>query len=259
MAVGKVVDNILAKFEIPVVHTTRRVPSLNFMTWAEFCAAIVYIRSQILYILHIGFTITSNGKTVEFIVLMLLAFLQVKNNGIDVSSFITHSMTMYTAIISFLIYAFLAYGMNMRSENFHSKPPQYHFHIKPPQYPFHCMVFSGNMVVASLASIFFPDSIRPVLYVLCVLISGGELLYRIYQREEHIFMRHIRHFFNTPWMWSIRYFSMEQRDILPRFVIHNRHTHRSRFAGIYRRAAALLSYSPHTEKLEPYKEEETYK
>ncbi|CAA2953663.1 Hypothetical predicted protein [Olea europaea subsp. europaea] len=212
MAVGKVVDNILAKFEIQAVHTTGRLPSLNFMTWAEFCAAIVYIRSQILYILHIGFTITSNDKTVEFIVLMLLAFLQVKNNGIDESPFITHSMTMYTAIISFLIYAFLAYGMNLRSQNFHGNPPLY---------PFHCMAFSGNTVVASLASIFFPDSIRPVLYVLCVLISGGELLYWVYQREEHIFMRHIRRFFNTLWMWSIRYFSMEQTDILPRFVIHN--------------------------------------
>ncbi|CAA2953661.1 Hypothetical predicted protein [Olea europaea subsp. europaea] len=187
-------------------------PSLNFMTWAQFRAAYVYIRFQILYILHIGFTITSDGKSVEFIVLMLLAFLQVKNNGIDKSSFITHSTTMYMAIISVLIYAFLAYGMNLRSQDLQGNRPSY---------PFHCMVFFGNTAVASLASIFFPDSIRPVLYVLCVLISGGELLYWVYRREEHIFMRHIRRFFNTLWTWSFRYISMGQRDILPRFVIHS--------------------------------------
>ncbi|CAA3032005.1 Hypothetical predicted protein [Olea europaea subsp. europaea] len=218
-------DKILARFENPVA--TRGMPSLNFVTWAQFRAAYVYIRFQILYILHIEFTITSNGKTVEFIVPTLLAFSQVKNNGIDKSSFITHSTTMNMAIISVLIYAFLAYGMNLRSQNLQGNPPSY---------PFHCMVFFGNTAVASLAFIFFPDSIRPVLYVLCVLISAGELLHWAYRREEHIFMRHIRRFFNTLWMWSMRhirrfvntlwmwsfrYLSTEQTGILPRFVIHN--------------------------------------
>ncbi|CAA2984037.1 Hypothetical predicted protein [Olea europaea subsp. europaea] len=106
-------------------------PSLNFNR-AQSCA-------QILHILH------------------------VKNNGMDKSPFITHSTTMYTAIISFLIYAILAYGMNLRSQNLHGNPPPY---------PFHCMVFFGNTEVASQASIFFPDSVRAFLYVLCVVISG---------------------------------------------------------------------------------------
>ncbi|CAA2957016.1 Hypothetical predicted protein [Olea europaea subsp. europaea] len=203
-------DNILARFGNPVARTTttRGMHPFNSMTWARFCAAGVYI----LYILHIGFTITSNGQRVEFVVPTLLAFLQVKDNGMDKSSFIAHSTTMHTAIISFLIYAFLAYGMNLMPQNLHGNAPPY---------PFHCMVFFGNTAVASLASIFFPDSIRPVLYVLCVLISAGELLYWVYQGEEHIFMRHIRRFFNTLRRWLFDYFPLEQTDILPRFIINN--------------------------------------
>ncbi|CAA2998697.1 Hypothetical predicted protein [Olea europaea subsp. europaea] len=193
-------DNILAR-----IGNLVAIPSLNFITWAQFRAAGVYIRFQILYILHIGFTITSNGKSVEVVVPTLLAFMQVKNIGIDGGPFVAHSTTMSMAIISFLIYAFLAYGMNLRSQNLRDNPPPY---------PFHCMVFFGNTTVASLASIFFPDSIGPALYVLCVLISAGELLYRVYEREEHNFMRHIRRFFNTLKRLLFNYFPMEQRDIL---------------------------------------------
>ncbi|CAA3028894.1 Hypothetical predicted protein [Olea europaea subsp. europaea] len=202
-----------AGFDDPMAHATREIPSVNFI-WAQFRAATILMRSHILYIFHRGFIMTSNGKSVELSVPALLAFLQVKYQGIDKNPFLTHSKTMHMAIFSLLMYIFFAYGANLRFV-MHDKPPS------SSTYPFHCMVLFGNTAVASLASIFFPDSIRPVLYVLCVLISTGELLYWVYQREEHIFMRHIHRFFNALRRWLFNYFPTDQTDILPRSIINS--------------------------------------
>ncbi|KAL2529975.1 Uncharacterized protein Fot_22576 [Forsythia ovata] len=200
-------DDILASDTIS--HVER--PSLNF-TWPQFCTAIVFMRFYILNIFRRGFIITCSDKsTVAFIVPVLITLIQVKYQGIEKTPFITYSKTMNVAVFSSLIYYYLAYGAKL----------SFDLHGNPPTYAFHCMVFFGNTAVASLTSIFFPDSIRPFLYLLCVLISAGEFLYWVYQRDEHIFTRRIYRFLINPWRWLLAYFSMEHTHILPRYVITN--------------------------------------
>ncbi|CAA2978387.1 Hypothetical predicted protein [Olea europaea subsp. europaea] len=196
-------DNMLARIQNQVVHT--RNPSLDFMNWAHVCTTIVLVRSYMLNILHRGFIITSNDKRiVSFIVPVLITLMQVKYQSVDKTPFITHSKTMNGAVFSILMYSYFAYGAKLRFD----------LHGNPPTYAFHFMVLFGNMAVASLASIFFSDSIRPVLYLLCVLISAGEWLYGVYNRDEQIFWRKISGFLINIWKWLLAYFSAENTDIL---------------------------------------------
>ncbi|KAL2506224.1 Uncharacterized protein Adt_21845 [Abeliophyllum distichum] len=197
-------DEIIARIQ----NLVEQYPPLNF-TWQQFCTAIVFM----LNIFHRGFIITARDQgTVVFIVPVLGTLMQVKYQGIEKNPFITCSKTMTVAVISLLLYSYLAYGANLKFD-LHGG--------NPPTYAFHCMVFFGNTAVASMTSIFFPDSIRPFLYLLCVFISAGEFLYWVYQRDEHIFPRRIYRFLINLWRWLLAYFSMEHTHILPRYVIPN--------------------------------------
>ncbi|KAL2559534.1 Uncharacterized protein Fot_04273 [Forsythia ovata] len=87
----------------------------------------------------------------------------------------------------------------------------------------HCMLWFGNLVVASLVSIFFPDSIMPVPYVSSVLLSAAEFLQWGYRRimEDHIYRgshvlrRRINLFFISTIGSLLPNSFMEQRHILP--------------------------------------------
>uniref|UniRef100_M1CEW9 Kinase n=1 Tax=Solanum tuberosum TaxID=4113 RepID=M1CEW9_SOLTU len=46
----------------------------------------------------------------------------------------------------------------------------------------HVMVFFSSLSLASTTSVLFPDSVSPVLYFLCFLLSGGEMLLWIFEK-----------------------------------------------------------------------------
>ncbi|KAL2559220.1 Uncharacterized protein Fot_04188 [Forsythia ovata] len=85
----------------------------------------------------------------------------------------------------------------------------------------HCMLWFGNSAVASLVSFFFPDSIRPVLYVSSVLLSSAEFLQWGYRRimEDHrglhILTRRINQFFIGILGSLLPNSFMDQRHLLP--------------------------------------------
>uniref|UniRef100_A0A5B7CCL4 Uncharacterized protein n=1 Tax=Davidia involucrata TaxID=16924 RepID=A0A5B7CCL4_DAVIN len=109
-----------------------------------------------------------------FILQLLLKFIELKYQGKDNSPFDTHPKTMSVAITSLLMYC-LAFDAELRVSSIQ------------PTFPcgravHHSMVLFKSLSVASLASILFPDRARPVLYVLYILLSAGELLQWIHRR-----------------------------------------------------------------------------
>ncbi|KAF7139433.1 hypothetical protein RHSIM_Rhsim07G0111900 [Rhododendron simsii] len=97
-----------------------------------------------------------------FIVPVLLSLLQIKYQGNQISPFETHPISMVIFVASLLLYCF----------GYHAKSrwPTYALVIS------HGMVAFGSLSVVSLASILFPNSFRPVLYFLYVLVTAAELL-----------------------------------------------------------------------------------
>ncbi|KAF7138579.1 hypothetical protein RHSIM_Rhsim07G0111100 [Rhododendron simsii] len=93
---------------------------------------------------------------------VLLSLLQIKYQGNQISPFETHPISMVIFVASLLLYCL---GYNAKS-----RWPTYALIIS------RAMVAFGSLSVVSLASILFPNSFRPVLYFLYVLVTAAELL-----------------------------------------------------------------------------------
>ncbi|KAL0290906.1 UNVERIFIED_CONTAM: hypothetical protein Sangu_2554900 [Sesamum angustifolium] len=109
---------------------------------------------------------------VSFIIPVLLAFLQLKCQGNQETPFATHPKTMAVAVSASVLF-YLAYSAQFR-------PCVRRFSPACVGVLRHCMVWLGNLSAASMASVFFADSVRPLLYVLFLLLPAGELLYWLY-------------------------------------------------------------------------------
>ncbi|KAJ9694305.1 hypothetical protein PVL29_010015 [Vitis rotundifolia] len=147
---------------------------LYFRLWNN-----LFQRAQHLFILLITYLLqqqlqpNSCHTILSFIVAVLASFLAVKYAGKVTSPFETHPKTMQFAIGSLLVYC-LAYGAQQRfSAALHS--PAYVNALC------RCMELSGFLSVASLASLFFPDSVQWMFFVLYTIFWMGGLLCTLLQ------------------------------------------------------------------------------
>ncbi|KAH6786527.1 hypothetical protein C2S52_006079 [Perilla frutescens var. hirtella] len=106
-----------------------------------------------------------------FIIPTLVGFLQLKyqgggNGNGNINPFLTHPNTMGAAVYAAIIY-YLACTAKLTFPAAASAAVR------------RCMVWSGNVSVASLASLFAPDSLRPSFYIISALVSESALLYRM--------------------------------------------------------------------------------
>ncbi|KAL3532452.1 hypothetical protein ACH5RR_005973 [Cinchona calisaya] len=112
-----------------------------------------------------------------FTIIVILSFLQVKYQGKDKTPFESHPRTIAVASTSLLIYC-LAYGIEQRlsSNRLYQIPRSVTNAIRC------CMLLAGSLSLAATSSFLFPDSVRPLLFVIYIIGSSGELLYRVYGR-----------------------------------------------------------------------------
>ncbi|KAL2542980.1 Uncharacterized protein Adt_03958 [Abeliophyllum distichum] len=154
-----------------------------------------------------------------FIIPLLVALLELKSQikNQNANPFDTHPGTMRIAFTSIFLY-YLAYHFHLRfsSRIFFSSRSRA---IAIAAY--HCMLWFGNLAVASLVSIFFLDSIRPMLYASSALLSAAEFLQWGYRRilEDHgglhVLRRRINQFLISTIGSILPNSFMEQRHILP--------------------------------------------
>ncbi|KAL8486553.1 hypothetical protein ACS0TY_023299 [Phlomoides rotata] len=111
-------------------------------------------------------------KSISLTLAILTMFLQLKYQepGLE-NPFKSHPYTMAVALWATLVYFVAGSGQI-------SSPPA--------SVPRHCIVWSGNAVVASLASLFAPDLIRPFLYGAVVLLSGRESIHLLWPTPESV-------------------------------------------------------------------------
>ncbi|KAL0388003.1 UNVERIFIED_CONTAM: hypothetical protein Sradi_2682100 [Sesamum radiatum] len=148
--------------------------------------------------------INSFSQSTAWIIPVLLTFLQLKYQGNDQQTpFTTHPKTMIVAVSSSIVY-YLAYTWRQRI------PP-------PPRlagFADRCLVWSGNVSVASLTSVLFPDSATPFLYALFMLLPAHGLLHWLC--NKHCGGRSSRCFLISMWKWCCASSSEELALILPR-------------------------------------------
>ncbi|KAF9679507.1 hypothetical protein SADUNF_Sadunf06G0022000 [Salix dunnii] len=105
-----------------------------------------------------------------FIVPALLIFLELMCQGKDCTPFDTNAVTMWASLSCLLAYCLTYWAGEMtRVRSFWSQC--YVSALRCSN------VLFGLLLSASLASICFPDIIKPFFYVLCIMFSMGELLY----------------------------------------------------------------------------------
>ncbi|KAG5556372.1 hypothetical protein RHGRI_006839 [Rhododendron griersonianum] len=128
----------------------------------------------------------------EFVLPILISFLKLKYQGLDSTPFETHPKTMFVSIASLLLYS-LAYDYALRLSSSMSTPPAYANVLL-------CgAVVLGSLPLVSLASVIFPDSIRPVLFLLYVLFSAGVIVsFRLVQVPWNYIRRSMRGNLATP-------------------------------------------------------------
>ncbi|KAH6809227.1 hypothetical protein C2S51_027010 [Perilla frutescens var. frutescens] len=140
--------------------------------------------SRIQFITHSNQIITSTIHTLQ-------TFLQLKyqgTNGQSKSPFATHPRAMRAAVTSSAVY-YLACTAVLRL------PPR-HFSFLAR----HLLVSSGNIAVASLASVMLPDKAAPFVYSIFGFISAAELLFWLLRKliaEFWIERRRFRRFSNN--------------------------------------------------------------
>ncbi|KAL0432916.1 UNVERIFIED_CONTAM: hypothetical protein Slati_2625900 [Sesamum latifolium] len=176
-------------------------------------AAVFTMASHLVDLFHGRYTDVFH-QGVSFIIPVLLAFLQLKCQGNQETPFATHPKTMAVAVSACVLY-YLAYSAQFRP-CVRCLSPACCGVLR------HCMVWFGDLSVASTASLFFADSIRPLLYVLFLLLPAGELLYRLYLKlsvegseEFEVDIRQIPRFLNNLSRITARA-SPDRRYILPR-------------------------------------------
>ncbi|KAL2242410.1 UNVERIFIED_CONTAM: hypothetical protein Sindi_0359000 [Sesamum indicum] len=129
--------------------------------------------SHLVHLFHLLYTnVFHQGSSL--VIPVLLAFLQLKYQGNQENSFATHPKTTGLAVSAFLLY-YLAYRVQLR-------PWAFRFSPACVGVLRHCMEGFVDLSMASMASLLFPDSIRPFLYVLFLWLPAGELLYWLYRK-----------------------------------------------------------------------------
>ncbi|KAL2559500.1 Uncharacterized protein Fot_04239 [Forsythia ovata] len=172
------------------------------------------------YVFNLFQSNTRFHENLFFIIPLLVALLELKSQrkNQNENPFDTHPGTMRIAFTSIFLY-YLAYHFHLR---FSSR--MIFFSTKSraiSDAAHHFMLWFGNLAVASLVSIFFPDSIRPVLYASSVLLSAAEFLQWGYRRimEDHrglhVLGRRINQFLISTIGRILPNSFIEQRHILP--------------------------------------------
>ncbi|KAL8479481.1 hypothetical protein ACS0TY_026397 [Phlomoides rotata] len=141
---------------------------------ATFCT----LTCSILHFTRLQFLSSRLNHTISIIAL-LIAFLQLKYQGNDKTTpFSTHPAAMLVAVSCTTAY-YVAYITLLMFPTFASISHQ-------------CLIVSCNVLVASLASVVFPDSVRPFVWAVFVLISATGLLYHKLVEVAEFLIRKMR-------------------------------------------------------------------
>ena len=149
-----------------------------------------------------------------FTILAILGLLQVKYQGKDKTPFDSHPKTISLAILSLLIYGF-AYGIQL------GLPSARYNRIVGDMVHF-CMFLAGSLSIAATVSFLFPDSVRPLLFVVYFITSAVVLLDWVHKRygnreqgeSDNGWWGRSQQFFMTTWQRLAHRFT-EHLQILP--------------------------------------------
>ncbi|CAN4127665.1 unnamed protein product [Withania somnifera] len=189
-----------------------RIGLFLFQAHSTFMATQAYI----FYMYEEQSTTTCFLPILGFNFTILINFLQLKYQGNNKTDpFQTHPKTMRVSVISLLVYC-LIYGVKQR---FSCHP----IYRKLSYLVHNVMVFFSSQSLASTASLLFPDPLSHVVFFLCFLLYGGEMLHWLCKKimqhfeEESYFQR--RRVDEPVWNYLRRRmnmsYPMEQRFILP--------------------------------------------
>ncbi|MCD9640240.1 hypothetical protein HAX54_025426 [Datura stramonium] len=182
-------------------------------TYGTFMAIISYVYNMYE---EESSTTTCSLTILGFFFTILLNFLQLKYQGTD--PFSTHPKTMRVSVTSLLVYC-LIFGVKQKF----SCHPLYR---KFSDLVHHVMIFFISLSLASTASVLFPDPVSHVVFSLCFLLSGGEMLLWVLEKMMQQFEESSSYFqwrsaVEPIWNYLRRrmnmgyYYPMEQRLSLP--------------------------------------------
>lgn len=151
--------------------------------WTSFHSAQSFMATQycVLHLLQDQATNSCFLKIFSFAFTVVLNFLQLKYQGQDqMSPFQTHPKTMHVAVTSLLIYCLL-YDIHQR---FSSHPL---YRRSSARIISRAMLFFALLSLLSATSLLFPESIKGILYALCILLSVGDWLHVLFQKIKNSF------------------------------------------------------------------------
>lgn len=169
-------------------------------------ASFSTLRSHLFNNIQMRLFNTRFAQTMSVIIPTLLTLLQLKYQATAKTPFTTHPYTMNTAVVT----AFGYYLACIAQLTYSSSP-------RLTGFTHHCMVWFGTVSVASIASVFFYDSMRPLLYFFSVLMSSGEIFHMVNQSGfiEDLGGR----VFHRRFVWNLgRISSFGRVPILPRWI-----------------------------------------
>ncbi|KAM3326993.1 hypothetical protein P3S67_002119 [Capsicum chacoense] len=193
-----------------------------FQAWTTFAnhfsSTFMATQSYILYMYEEENDTTTCSLTIlGFYFTTLLNFLQLKYQGNNKPDpFHTHPKTMRISVTCLLLYC-LVYGVKQR---FSSHP----IYRKFSNLVRNVMVFFSSLSLSSVASVLFPDPVSYVVFSLCFLIFGGEMLHWIFKKimqhfeeeEESYFRR--RRDGEPVWNYVRRRMNMMDYPMEQRFI-----------------------------------------
>ncbi|WMV43571.1 hypothetical protein MTR67_036956 [Solanum verrucosum] len=146
---------------------------------------------------------------VGFFFTILLNFIQLKYQGND--PFTTHPKTMRLSVTSFLLYS-LIYSIKQRFS-------RHYMYRKFSNLVHHVMVFFTSLSLASTASVLFTYPVSHVVFSLCFLLFGGEMLLWVFKKIMQKFEEEEEYFQSEITVWNSLRRTMnmgfEQRFTLP--------------------------------------------
>lgn len=147
----------------------------------HFSSSFMAARYWMLYFQQDQATTTCFLTIFSFAFTVILTFLQLKYQaGQDQKSpFQTHPKTMHVAVTSLLIYCLL-YSIQQKFSSHPLYRPSAHLIPR-------AMLLFALLSLLSTASVLFPDSIRGVFYLLCILLPAGDLLDSLFQKIKNRF------------------------------------------------------------------------